>query len=172
MKIAFQYPHKGHIIENLITWWTHSKYCHVALLFEDEFALNKYTYDNLPKLFSADTNQVPNVGFVYWNETSKQIFDVYEINYHLNESKILQQALKYVGAKYDYIGIFFNFIIPLRIEEPKRWFCSEICSYLLKKNGVPLKRHHYRYSPGSLYRELKNKGLINLVHKATLFDKK
>jgi len=163
MKIVFQRPHKNHFIEKLIAWWTHSKYCHVALLFEEPMVLKQYTGDMAPKLFSADINQKPPTGFVYWNNVDKYLFDQFYLMKPIDESKVIQQALKYVGAKYDIIGILFNFVIPLRIEEPKEWFCSEICSYLLKRNGYPLSKHHYRYSPGSLYKELLQKGLIKPV---------
>ena len=163
MKIAFQKPNKWNLLERAISWWTHSKYCHVTLMFGDYVSWkHKVNMNFKPTLFSARSDRNPAVEFISWDAVNQQLFDVYDINWKIDEDILIEKAKKYVGSKYDYIGIFFNFILPLKIDEPKEWFCSEICSYLLKQGGISLNKHPYRYSPGSLFNELKRKHLISL----------
>jgi len=59
------------------------------------------------------------------------------------ESQIRFECSRYVGKKYDYLGIFFWFLIPVGIEDGSRWWCSEVCSKLL---GLM----RYRISPNRL----------------------
>lgn len=55
------------------------------------------------------------------------------------------RASNEIGHPYDYVGILFNFAIPLRRHLRTSWFCSEICGYAV---GIP---DPHTLSPGELY---------------------
>ncbi|WP_457564762.1 hypothetical protein [Caminibacter sp.] len=59
------------------------------------------------------------------------------------------------NKKYDVMGVFLSQLIPLEIENPKKWFCSEICAYLITASGLMcLPDAPQKYSPATLAREI------------------
>jgi hypothetical protein len=58
---------------------------------------------------------------------------------------VLEEANKLVGAKYDFRGIF-GFVLPLPIQNDKKWYCSEVCGWLKFLLRVDNKRRK-RVSP-------------------------
>jgi len=62
----------------------------------------------------------------------------------LAESAVESMARE-AGAGYDYLGLF-GFLLPFNIEDPKKWFCSEICMKQGYAMGVP-KKLYKRISP-------------------------
>lgn len=55
------------------------------------------------------------------------------------------RAAEHIGAGYDWGGILMTFAVPLRRQNPGRWFCSELCAHAL---GLP---DPHTYAPGDLY---------------------
>jgi len=71
---------------------------------------------------------------------------------------ILEIFLKsQVGKGYDRLGIALSQILPLQIDDPKKWFCSELVAEALMIMGVLDRRKHASwYSPARLKRALEN----------------
>ncbi len=42
-----------------------------------------------------------------------------------------QDAYSHIGAPYDWAGIVFNFVLPIRRQNKRAWFCSELCGWAL-----------------------------------------
>jgi hypothetical protein len=56
------------------------------------------------------------------------------------EANAWREAFRLNGSKYDWEGIFLNQAIPLGIDKQDKWWCSEVCMYLLNS-------HPYKISP-------------------------
>lgn len=69
------------------------------------------------------------------------------------------------AARYDYRGIF-GFILPFNVQDRERWYCSEICAFLLWNVGV-LKLLHTRISPRRLAMVLVSKVLCGKIFSLT-----
>lgn len=57
----------------------------------------------------------------------------------------VEEAKKLVGRKYDYWGIF-GFVQPFIVQDPKKYFCSELCDWFKVLCGIHPKRQK-RISP-------------------------
>ena len=85
-------------------------------------------------------------------------WDFTEIPMSKRDMAILEIFLKsQVGEGYDRLGIVFSQIVPLQIDDPKKWFCSELVAEALMIMSVLPRTHHASwYSPARLKRALEN----------------
>ena len=124
IEIAFLHkPKPDTLLHKAIRWWTKSKYSHV------ELGIDGYWV-------SAE-----NYGIITFN-TRPSIEQYTILRYDLDVSmddydRVIAFIDKVRGSKYDYLGIFLAQIIPLHVQDPKRWFCSELTTRLLKMLGEP-----------------------------------
>lgn len=58
-----------------------------------------------------------------------------------------------VGLKYDFLGVSVGFSTPFNIQDEKKWYCSEICSWFAWFVGL-LHKQHKRISPRRLAKVL------------------
>lgn len=143
IKVAF---YKGafsdNIVSKLIAWFTFSIYSHVEIII-DEFSYSSrtstrgvskklYDYDLHPELWDIITIEVS-------EETIHNI-----LNFFNSTNK----------SKYDWIGIFFFHLLPINIEDPKRWYCSEWVSKALKFQ-YPHLFDKIQCTPAKLYKKVK-----------------
>jgi len=63
-----------------------------------------------------------------------------------------------LGCRYDWWGIWFSQVIPLRREHPDKWFCSEICAAALQKIDLLGSFKPCTLSPGKLFKRLRETG--------------
>jgi hypothetical protein len=64
-----------------------------------------------------------------------------------NEALIRTAAQEHIGKKYDWLGIFLHEFLPLNVDDNDKWWCSEICAFLLKQRD-------YKVSPNYLAKKL------------------
>ena len=143
MKIQLMfYKGKGDLFDKLIRWWTHSEYSHVELV------IGGMWYSSSPR-----TGRVAGRELVY-NESH---WDSVEVEANEGQIKRMTRLFRQErGKKYDWLGITLSQILPLGIDMPNRWFCSEICAYVLKKScTVRLDEKASWYSPQRLYEAVK-----------------
>jgi hypothetical protein len=63
-------------------------------------------------------------------------WDVIEIETtEKEEQEIFFRALEICNKRYDWIGILFWFLFPLRINHQSKWWCSEAVGYILGHNN-------------------------------------
>lgn len=138
MKLAFYKAKKGNWLDKTINLWTGNYgYSHVELIFDNV----KTTNADVSLCFSASPRE-GNVRFKYIELDDKWVVMDFDISD--KEEKILYaKSLKYNHAKYDYLGIFFWFVLPIKKQFENKWWCSEIISYLL---GVK----NFRICPNSM----------------------
>jgi len=138
MKIAF-YKWKWNIIDKAIRIWTRWPYSHCELV------LNNWT------MFSSS--------WMDWGVRIKEFsnsdnWDVYDTN--VWETPRVKTIMKdEMGKEYDFIWLFFNFIVDLNLEDRNKRFCSEICWYILWIENSS------QYWPNWLFEILKEKNIIN-----------
>lgn len=129
VSIAF-YKGKDDLLDRLVQWWTKSPYSHCELVI-DGVAYSSSPRDGGMRTKVIDFN--PN----HW--------DIIPISADKDACK--KWFNDRLGAKYDWLGLL-GFIIPMRLESPYRWFCSEAIASAL---GLP---HPWKITPDTLYLEI------------------
>lgn len=139
MKIAFKKADKG-LLDWTITKWTGGPYTHCIMIFNDT------------SVFEA----APFKG-CHWKASF-----IYDLSYDyliLNlsdeeETTIKSFCNKVNGRGYDWTGVLLSQIIPLSIDEPKRFYCSELITKCLHKIGLLLDIKPTATNPANLIRLL------------------
>jgi len=154
MEIVFYRASKGNTADKVIAWWTspfsskfsgdwRDSYSHVEIILPTGFMVSASQYKGCvrAKKFKTSTSwhslEVP-MGRSMADATEKFI-------------------LSKVGIKYDYIGLL-GFVFGTRDVDSK-YFCSELIAEALMEGGVLPKSNPAKFSPNTLYLELK-KGLV------------
>ena len=142
-RLAFYKSENGTFTDKLIAWWTrpnfwkfwdYKSYSHVEMYFS-----TGECFSSSPRDKGTRWKVIENI------ETSGN-WDFIEIS-NIDEDTLRALCTRQEGKGYDWFCIFFNFIIPLDVEDPNKWTCSELCGKLIYK----LKRA-FRFSPNKLYK--------------------
>ncbi len=123
------YKGKGTLFNRLIRLWTRSIYSHCELVMPDGRWLSASAMDGGVRAKHIAHNPE------HWDLIPLPWADARAIDE-------LFQPLE--GSGYDYLGLFGSQFLPVSVHSWWRWFCSEICGYLL---GFSMP---HRYSPGQL----------------------
>jgi len=134
MKIAF-YKWSWNIIDKIIRLWTWQKYSHCELIFPwwDSFSSSAIDWWVRFKRIKFNPDN--------WDIIQLELWADQVIN-------MLYKAKQESWKWYDYFAIFFNHILDFWAECPNRWFCSEICWYLLWIENS------YKLTPEDLYNKI------------------
>lgn len=144
--ISFHKPKS--LVGFLISLRTFGKYSHC------EFIYNDYVYLSNP-------GGVRIKPFVY-----KSNMDIYELDSNINIPTFLKEFEKIKGKGYDYWAIVLSQLLEIGIEHKDKYFCSEMCIFLINKaldesltyNLKTLKAS--AFSPVKLYKYLKDMELL------------
>ena len=144
--ISFHKPKS--LVGFLISLRTFGKYSHC------EFIYNDYVYLSNP-------GGVRIKPFVY-----KSNMDIYELDSNINIPTFLKEFEKIKGKGYDYWAIVLSQLLEIGIEHKDKYFCSEMCIFLINKaldesltyNLKTLKES--AFSPAKLYKYLKDMELL------------
>lgn len=130
--MAFYKSNRGTFLDFLIDAWTgFGGFSHCELMFSDGMSFSSSPREGICRFKDIKYDDkwimidLPYVG-------------------SLMESDIRFECSKEVGKRYDYFGIFFNFVIPLNLDNKYKWWCSEICGKMI---GI----RRFRISPNALY---------------------
>jgi len=138
MKVAFYKAKYGNWSDKLIAWWTKSEYSHVEVIVDGVW------YSSSPrdgKVRSARIEADEKWDFIAMDGVDNMAVVVF--------------AVGQMSKRYDWLGIVMSQVLPLKVEDPDKWFCSEFCSRALKEGGyVGLCSKDAEYSPGDLYEVL------------------
>lgn len=148
--VAFKYIKKDTSFTNkMIGWWTNSDFYHVELIID-----NKWVSSN-PDIGGVTISDLKPL-----NDNWKYCkLPTIELTYE-QRRKIFSWIESQKDKKYDWAGIVFAQIFPFRLHDNNKWYCSEICSYILKMMMVEslLNVETGSCSPGDLARYLNFKG--------------
>lgn len=148
MRVAFYKAQKGDGWGNLIASWTglfnwgEPKYCHCEIGFPNGmwFSSASRNYDG-----TSGTRWISEENLFKHPDR----WDVYKIRCDRSISDMVDACEKELGKKYDWLGIAGVVSIFGQINNKDRWYCSEICYYVL------FGKWKKRTSPVYLYREIK-----------------
>jgi len=135
--LAF-YKGAGDWTDKAIRLWTRSKYSH------SELVINGVWYSSSPrdlkvrgKIIIPQANHWDYIDIPTSNEQKRIMVDFF------NEQ---------MGKPYDFLAIFLTQILPLNIQDPNKWFCSESDSKALMLAGIlPSDKPAQWYSPERLF---------------------
>lgn len=147
--ISFHKPKS--LLGYLISLRTLGKYSHV------EFILNDYVYLANPggikkKLYKTNENT-----------------DIFKLHEHIQIPIVLEEFYKLNGKGYDYLAIFLSQLLEIGIEHEDKFFCSELCLYLINKGldeSLTYKLKELKpskFSPSKLFKYLKFMELLEDV---------
>ena len=135
------------LVNILISIFTLSKYSHVELI------INEISYSSRPESNGFSGKKIDyNKDIHLWDfiELEVSVIDILSI---------LKLVKNTNGRTYDWLGIFFWHLIPIGIEDPKRWYCSEWIAKAFDVMGIRLSRS-IQVTPGKLYK-LVQKAILN-----------
>lgn len=126
MKIAL-YKGKGgsllnKIVNGAIRFWTRGPYSHAELVFSDGVWFSTDPAALVVRLNPAGYDEGYDFVDVFVTEEQERVVRAW--------------AISQVGKGYDWVGIFLSQFLPLGVQEPNRWFCSEIVTAALQRIGI------------------------------------
>lgn len=137
------------VIGFLISMRTFGKYAHC------EFVLNDMVYLSNPGGVRAKP-------FI-----PKKYMDLYEVKLPFDKELFLKEFKKLKGRGYDYAGVLLGQLFNIDIDSSNRYFCSELCLYLLNKLTEDSLTYNFKsikaseFSPAKLYKYLKEMEIIS-----------
>ncbi|PCH94280.1 MAG: hypothetical protein COB84_07835 [Rhodobacteraceae bacterium] len=142
LTLAF-YRHQGRFFDRLIRLITRSPYSHVELVLSSGVQMSSDQDWRLYSLSSSLRDGGVRIKIIHY-EVGKWEFVQLE-NWSKTHDGVWLTARQYVGQPYDILGIMFNFMVPIRRQLRRSWFCSELCGHAL---GI---KHPHTLSPGDLF---------------------
>lgn len=144
IKIIFYKANNGTVLDKLIAFFSSYKgirrYSHCEVYF-DKLKVSFYT--------DIVNNECTFRGLTYVNPKHLDIVEIKDC-----DSKLAYEYCKSIdGSEYDYKGLFFNFILPIHIQNIKKLFCSEVCVNVLKAGKYNKVKNviSHKVSPNKLY---------------------
>ncbi|MCS7317744.1 MAG: hypothetical protein NZZ41_05490 [Candidatus Dojkabacteria bacterium] len=150
------YKAEGGLFSKLIRFYKRTPYSHCEILFSNGF---------------CGTSSEICQGVYYYipdkKTLSEEYWDFIDIECDAEEETKMKDIFLYeeCGCGYDWLGIFFCQVFPWGRQHSSKWFCSEICTYALKRihHLKPvfenLKPHYI--DPGELYEILSEFSRVN-----------
>ena len=125
IKVAF-YKGRGDLFNKIVRWWTKSPYSHTELILPDGVTWIRIGPFSSSKL-SAITREkwdVEQWDFVTLKVTEEQVTIIKEF---FERTK---------GCRYDWWGMILSHIVPFKIKQKGKWYCSEWIAYALRISNV------------------------------------
>lgn len=139
--IAAFYKAQGELFDYLVRAWEGGKYSHCEVLTPAGLWLSSSPRDGGVRYKDIE------VDFTKWD------FVAVPVNAEKFTAASTWGAAQ-VGKKYDWLGIFLSQVIPLCIEDPKKFFCSEFCIKFFQHLGYLKEVVPQAHGPNGFYREL------------------
>lgn len=120
--VAFKKKKPGmSFVNKVICWWTKSKYYHVELIIG-----NKWISSN-PDVGGVTINDLQPLND-NWDYCALKPIEITTEQ----STKILTWINSQSDKKYDWSGIIHSMVFPFGMHDNNKWFCSEICTAILK----------------------------------------
>jgi len=138
MQLAF-YKAKGTLLDRFIRCWTRQRHSHCEFVFSDGIWFSASPRDGGTR-FKRIAPDPETWDFVELPSTSK-------LERFLRIWCYMHQHLKY-----DWLGVFLSHLLPLRVQDPRKYFCSEVLAEGLQRLALlPCQTAPTAYTPGDLY---------------------
>jgi len=134
---------KNKWLNSLIAWKTDGPYSHCEIYF-----------NRSRQSFSADAEynkchfKIRNLNFDQW--------DIVELD--VDDYETYLACKEFENHYYDWMGIIFNFLIPINIQHRSKFFCSELIVRILQlvRYDKVMGMRAHKIDPNKLYRILTN----------------
>lgn len=131
MKVALYKADTGKPLDFIINKMTGSLgYSHCELVFDKQTGLNpNFDYANAECFGISGRDN---------NSRYRQInllngrWDLFDVDLDIDEFQIYKKCQNFLNLKYDYVGIMFDWILPLGVQLMNRWYCSELTIKLIE----------------------------------------
>jgi len=142
LKVAFYRGSTG-ALHKLIGAWTKSVHTHVELVLPEGARLGIRPWkEGVVKCWEEVDDEPHNWDHVPYIVTPDQLT---RINEFYNETQ---------GQPYDWVGVVGSHVLPYRVQQSGRWFCSQWVGRALDLAGIaPVPKEH-ELNPGRLFRYL------------------
>lgn len=152
--LAFFKAKYGGLFSKVIKRATRSEYSHVEMIFPMRI-YDKKNNRELSLCFSSyEKEGGVRFKFIYLNPKKWDLIpiEISDDSYH----ELLSFAASLCDAGYDWAGIL-KFVLPFVRQRPNKFFCSEVCVYVLQHACDLLwELTSYKTSPGDLFTHLQN----------------
>lgn len=143
LKLAFRKVDKKDIADRLIAYWTNSKFCHVEIIID-----NLWISSNLEGVHIKDLKPL------------KDTYEYLPIDVVITKQQykeIISWIYRQHGKSYDKLGILMAQLLPFRLDNRNKWFCSELVCKILQLLHVEEVIDNYPFltSPGDLAKTFK-----------------
>lgn len=129
MKTHLWFMRSGSVISRAVRFVTWGEYSHVALQTPERTVIESMDGIGVREFPIG----IDYCGLPYKNGT---VVDVYEFKQIIPKS-LINSIRAEVGKKYDMWGVF-SFLLRKKMQEPDRWFCSELIAKKFEQAGLPL----------------------------------
>jgi len=147
MRIAFYnaWQPKATKLDKVIAIATFGMFSHVELVFSNWKWFSISPRENTARFKKIHANK-QSWEYIYLDDITPD-----------EELQLYNEAIKYLGTKYDYIGALFS-TMPFCIQKEDRVFCSEVTVDILRTlPKFSFLKKGCIYSPNDLYRSLKKR---------------
>jgi hypothetical protein len=125
IKVAF-YKGKGDLFNKIVRWWTKSPYSHVELILPDGV-----TWIRIGPFSSSKLSAIKK------EKWEPQNWDFVTLKVSEEQLAIIKQFFERTqGCKYDWFGMILSHLIPFKIKQRGKWYCSEWIAHALKVSRV------------------------------------
>lgn len=147
MILAFKHKHHDNdLTGHLISLWTGYDYTHAQIVFSDNMVGSSWKDGVQYKRFH---DVIKNPSF----------FKFIEID-NSREKEVREFINSQLGKPFDWPGILLSQFLPLKIDDPRSWFCSEIVLTALQRaypESFLNSFHPASISPGQLLKIIESK---------------
>jgi uncharacterized protein YycO len=159
------------LISRVIQFFTWSKYSHVGIKFSNNEFLEIWP--------SKEGVTLCDLNYIHMTHQKGTVIDIFTLDgKYINENigelenKIYESCKKYIGSKYDFLGIL-GFVFRKKVHKKSKWFCSELVHHLFSEQNIRLvNTDSCKVHPGLLSYSplLKKVGTIKLVDNKEMLE--
>jgi hypothetical protein len=138
----------GRVFSGLIRWWTRGPYSHAELVFSDQQCFSSRPGDGVGILPIS-------VSSLDWDIIDFPVsFEEEQTCRGWAEASVFRTTKGGVVVRrgYDWLGIFLSQVLPLKVDDTSRYFCSEAIVRCLQQVGWFGNLRATSCNPNSLYK--------------------
>lgn len=122
VKVAFKpITKKSPFHDKVVCWYTKSKFYHVEIIIGDVWISS----DGKNGVHVKDLDDSLDTWVIY--EMPNAVLTQEQFN------NIVEWVKEQANLRYDYIGLFSNFLFKINLNKQRQWFCSEITTRTLQR---------------------------------------
>lgn len=123
-------------LDTLIRWWTWGPYSHVELRFSDGMCFSSSWLKQPVKGGWSICGLTAGTRFKWMLRLKPRSWDRFKVVATPEQEQAAREwCQKHRGLSYDLLGVL-GFVLFKNLDDPKCWYCSEICARALTEAGI------------------------------------